>query len=94
MGGMVAESRRFSPGEEQQEAIHLHFQRPAPSASLPPPGKGLSSEGLPGSPPPRGMPGKAHSAFLGPNPPTSASRLWSLEGLAPGGGALDDQIGA
>lgn len=34
----VAESLKFSPGDEQQETTHLHFQRPALSAS-PPPGR-------------------------------------------------------
>lgn len=41
MGGggvRVAESLKFSPGDEQQETTHLHFQRPALSAS-PPPGR-------------------------------------------------------
>lgn len=38
-GGVgVAESLRFSPGDKQQETTHLHFQRPALSAS-PPPGR-------------------------------------------------------
>lgn len=68
--GGVAESPRFSPGDKQQEATHLHFQRPAPSAS-PPPGR-AGDEGLPQSPPPLGIPGKARSAFPGPNPHRSS----------------------
>nr|XP_044631855.1 collagen alpha-1(I) chain-like [Equus asinus] len=69
-GGGVAESPRFSPGDKQQEATHLHFQRPAPSAT-PPPGR-AGDEGLPQSPPPRGIPGKARSAFPDPNPHRSS----------------------
>lgn len=34
----MAESPGFNPGDKQQEATHLHFQRPAQSAS-PPPGR-------------------------------------------------------
>lgn len=65
---MVAESRRFSPGDEQQEATYLHFQRPAPAASPPPERPELRV--YPGSLRfgGEGTPGKAHSAFPGPNP--------------------------
>lgn len=41
MGGggvRVAESLKFNPGDQQRETTHLHFQRPALSAS-PPPGR-------------------------------------------------------
>lgn len=50
MGGggvRVAESLEFSPGDEQQETTHLHFQRPALSTS-PPPGR-PGSKALPSS---------------------------------------------
>lgn len=71
----VAESLRFSPGEKQQEATHLHFQRPAPTAS-PPQGRdgelraclGPSASGDPG----KGLssfPRPQHLDFSHPRPP-------------------------
>lgn len=83
-GGGVrgAESPKFSPGEEQQETTHLHFQRPALFAS-PPPGR-LGSKALPSGTIaaggyggiPRGRP---QSAFPGPSPPLPA--LCELEAV-------------
>lgn len=85
MGGggvRVAESLKFSPGDEQQETTHLHFQRPALSAS-PPPGR-PGSKALPwgtvaagGVGIPRGRP---QSAFPGPQPsPPSKTHLQPTE---------------
>lgn len=67
---MVAESRRFSQGDKQQEATYLHFQRPAPAAS-PPPRTARVVRVYPGSlrfGGGGGTLGKACSAFPAPKP--------------------------
>lgn len=71
-GGMVGESRRFSPGDKQQEATHLHFQRPAPSAFLPP-GRARGVRVCPGALRPRRPWGRPAEPSQAPTP-TSASR--------------------
>lgn len=86
----MAESRRFSQGDKQQEATYLHFQRPAPAASPPPP-NGQSCEGLPGIPPFRGRGRDPGEGLLGL--PSPQAPLHPLEDRI-GGRALDDQIGA
>lgn len=77
----VAESPRFSSVAEPQEATHLHFQRPALSAS-PPPGR-TSSEALPRAQAPGGSRG-GPLGFPRPQPPPPAWRAGS-EGCAQGG---------
>lgn len=67
----MGESRRFSPGDKQQEATHLHFQRPAPSATLLP-RKAIVRIYL-GALRPRGL-GEGPQNLPRPQPPTSASR--------------------
>lgn len=71
-GGMVGESRRFSLGDKQQEATHLHFQRPAPSAFLPP-GRARVVRVYPGALRPRRPRGRPAEPSQAPTP-TSASR--------------------
>lgn len=65
----MAESLRFSPGDKQQEMAHLHFQRPALSASPPP--RRLRSKALPsGTVTGGGVPeGEAPIGFPRPQPP-------------------------
>lgn len=67
----MGESRRFSPGDKQQEATHLHFQRPAPSATLLP-RRAIVRIYL-GALRPRGL-GEGPQNLPRPQPPTSASR--------------------
>lgn len=66
----VAESPGFSRGAEQQEAIICISKGPP----HPLPQEGRRCEGLPQSPPPRGIPGTARPAFPGPNPPPQPLR--------------------
>lgn len=62
----MAESLKFSRGDKQQETTHLHFQRPALSAS-PPPGR-LRSKTLPsGTIAAGGVGGRGGSRGGGPN---------------------------
>lgn len=71
MGGggvRVAESLKFSRGDQQQETTHLHFQRPALSAS-PPPGR-PGSKALPWGTVAAG--GVGGSRGGGPNPLSQA----------------------
>lgn len=71
MGGggvRVAESLKFNPGDQQRETTHLHFQRPALSAS-PPPGR-PESKALPSGTIGGGIPkGRPQSAFPSPSTP-------------------------
>lgn len=82
----MAESLRFSQGDKQQETTHLHFQRPALSASPPPrrPRSKASPSGTIKGGDPEGRP---QSAFPGPNRPpsthTSNPQGW-VGGCAPG----------
>lgn len=62
----MAESPRFSPSENQQQATHLHFQRSAPSAFLPPP----RARDVRGSPPQPSAWGEARG---GPSQSSQAS---------------------
>lgn len=93
MGGggvRVAESLKFSSGDQQQETTHLHFQRPALSASPPPgrPGSKALPWGTVAAGGVGGIPrGRPQSAFPGPSPPfpkhTSNPQSW-VGGCAPG----------